>query len=208
MKNVGICLNGKNTLDLQKLSVFLNINNWIAVDGGYHHLSKYNIIPDVFVGDNDSNKLNIDKNVYKILLNQDKDVSDGEYALNYVINNYEYNYIFIIAIIDDTRLEHFIYTLFKFNKKRVVLLTKNNIFFYVNNSCSIKYLPNCDYVSFLALKQCLDLSINNCLYPINHQNVDKMYMSLSNEFLPNKDIQITFLKGQLLVIYSIKNNKS
>lgn len=200
--NIGLSLNGKNDIDLNKLSNKLDIKTWICADGGINHLKAYNKEPKVVLGDFDSsNKL---ENYNVIQFSTDKDLTDGQLALNYIIDNYnDIDNIYVIGIMDDIRIEHFYANLVNFKHNKVKLITKNNLIMYTDSNIDIKYIDNCDYISIFNIGDIKGLNINNAKYNVvNRDIINGNFNGISNEFVNQNDINITLNDGWLMIIYS------
>lgn len=200
--NIGLSLNGKNDIDLNILSSKLSIDTWICADGGINHLKKYNLEPKVVLGDCDSSSELDNYNVIKFCTN--KDLTDGQLALNYILDNYDnIDNIYVIGIMDDIRIEHFYANLVNFKHNKVKLITKNNLIMYTDSNIDIKYIDNCDYISIFNIGDIKGLSINNAKYNVDNIDIiNSNFNGISNEFVNKNDIKITLNNGWLMFIYS------
>lgn len=200
--NIGLSLNGKNDIDLNILSSKLSIDTWICADGGINHLKKYNLEPKVVLGDCDSSSELDNYNVIKFCTN--KDLTDGQLALNYILDNYDnIDNIYVIGIMDDIRIEHFYANLVNFKHNKVKLITKNNLIMYTDSNIDIKYMDNCDYISIFNIGDIKGLSINNAKYNVDNIDIiNSNFNGISNEFVNKNDIKITLNNGWLMIIYS------
>ena len=200
--NIGLSLNGKNDIDLNILSSKLSIDTWICADGGINHLKAYNIEPKVVLGDCDSSTELDNYNV--IQFSTDKDLTDGQLALNYILDNYDnIDNIYVIGIMDDIRIEHFYANLVNFKHNKVKLITKNNLIMYTDSNIDIKYIDNCDYISIFNIGDIKGLSINNAKYNVDNIDIiNSNFNGISNEFVNKNDIKITINNGWLMIIYS------
>lgn len=200
--NIGLSLNGKNDIDLNILSSKLSIDTWICADGGINHLKKYNLEPKVVLGDCDSSSELDNYNVIKFCTN--KDLTDGQLALNYILDNYDnIDNIYVIGIMDDIRIEHFYANLVNFKHNKVKLITKNNLIMYTDSNIDIKYIDNCDYISIFNIGDIKGLSINNAKYNVDNIDIiNSNFNGISNEFVNKNNIKITLNNGWLMIIYS------
>lgn len=200
--NIGLSLNGKNDIDLNILSSKLSIDTWICADGGINHLKKYNLEPKVVLGDCDSSSELDNYNVIKFCTN--KDLTDGQLALNYILDNYDnIDNIYVIGIMDDIRIEHFYANLINFKHNKVKLITKNNLIMYADSNIDIKYIDNCDYISIFNIGDIKGLSINNAKYNVDNIDIiNSNFNGISNEFVNKNDIKIILNNGWLMIIYS------
>ena len=159
--NILLILNGNNIVDIKKLG--LTFDYIVAVDGGYNHCIKQNIIPNEIIGDFDSiNLKNNISNIRCIKLNKDKFYTDGEEALKYIINKFEnINNIFIVGFSDEDRIDHLINNIFfcaKYPSKKIYLIDNKNILFFTNKSIELKYFEFIKYVSFFPITNIKNLT--------------------------------------------------
>lgn len=202
--NIAIALNGSNSINLNLLSEQLNIDNWIAGDGGYNKLQRYNIIPKIVIGDMDS--INNVEEVEQVVYPSNKDVSDGYLALKYCLEHYkEVEHIYIVGVIDDKRLEHFWNNIISLFDNKVVIITNNNLICYTDKDIKLEYIVNCDYISLFSLTDVSNLSIIGAKYEVNKQNYQaNRFLGLSNEFVDEQPITVSLDSGQLVIFYSFK----
>lgn len=203
--NVAIALNGENNIDLKKITEELNITHWIASDGGYRHLLAYDIIPDIIIGDFDSYS-NQPIEIETKQFSSTKDVSDGTLTLEYCLEQYtEVENIYIIGALASARLEHFYNNLISLAHPKVVLLFDHNLVCYTEKSCQLPPLKNCDYISLFSLCDLSELTIEDAKYNVNKQSYHaNECFGLSNEFVNNNPIKLTFKHGMLMIFYSFK----
>ncbi|MEG2521971.1 MAG: thiamine diphosphokinase, partial [Anaerovoracaceae bacterium] len=76
----------------------------IAADGGYDILTSVNIVPNLIVGDLDSNSIEIPKEISSFIVKAEKDETDLDLAINKSIEN-SYEDIIIVGGIGG-RLDH------------------------------------------------------------------------------------------------------
>lgn len=202
--NIAIALNGSNSINLNLLSDQLNIDNWIASDGGYNTLQRYNIIPEIVIGDMDS--INNVEEVEQVVYPSNKDASDGYLALKYCLEHYkEVEHIYIVGVIDDKRLEHFWNNIISLFDNKVVIITNNNLICYTDKDIKLEYIVNCDYISLFSLTDVSNLSIIGAKYEVNKQNYQaNRFLGLSNEFVDEQPITVSLDSGQLVIFYSFK----
>lgn len=180
----------------------------IAIDKGTEVFIENNITPDYVVGDFDSIDAKYLEKVRSFKFSEFpevKDYTDSDIALRQAIklNSSE----IIMLGMTGKRLDHFfgnIGLLKTALKKKIpaYIIDDINTIFLKDESFSIKknYGEN---VSFYALDETVkNLSIENAKYELENYDLDP-FESLcnSNEFL-DKEININFTKGKLLVIYS------
>ncbi|MGL5021364.1 MAG: thiamine diphosphokinase [Mycoplasmatales bacterium] len=201
--NIAICISGNVDFDLNEFTTKYNIHKWIAVDGGYDHLVKYKIKPEILIGDMDSIKSDYN-NVDIIKLETKKFLTDYQIAKQYVLDNYNNPKIHLVGIVGNDRLEHFISNL-RLLDDITTMYTKNNIIFAMcdRQNLSIKK-ENHDFISFLSIEEIKNFNVVGCLYKINNMNLSNdNIVCISNEF--EKD-EITIKKdsGKLMIMLSGK----
>ncbi len=194
--NVLMVLAGEVDLNIEKLIEEKNIEYIIAVDGGYNHLKKENLKPDILIGDFDSVDDFEETNI--ITLDKKKDNTDYEHALNFVNKNLKYEKIFVIGFLSLKRPEHFYANLKNLSEKIE----------YVSSETSIKLLlpgtyeiGNIKYVSFFAQEKVESLTLKGFEYEIKDYllNVNDT-LCISNEVKENGIL--SFKKGKLIVFLS------
>ncbi|MBN1150300.1 thiamine diphosphokinase [candidate division WOR-3 bacterium] len=79
-----ISLSGENTKKTPEVAHASDIV--IASDGGYDKLAIYGIIPDYFIGDNDSSSLEVPEKTKKIIFPSEKDFSDAELSVDFALS--------------------------------------------------------------------------------------------------------------------------
>lgn len=182
----------------------------ICADGGARHLYKYNIVPDMIVGDLDS--LNEEYVGYYEKLDvifhkfpSEKDYTDTELAVEYGIERGATELILLGST--GTRLDHTlanIMLLYKLLNRSIKakIIDDNNEIFIVNNDIKIKKEEN-TYVSFLPIFQdCRGVSMSGFKYITDGVDFELgSTMGISNEVADgNGTIEIK--QGISLVIKS------
>jgi thiamine pyrophosphokinase len=201
--NVGISIAGIVDFDLHDFTNKNKIDKWIAVDGGYDHLLKQNIKCSTLIGDLDSIISSIDSKVDVIKLNPVKAETDFEMACAYVNEKFGDVHIYVVGIIGNDRFEHF-YANLKMLSSNIELHTKNTIFKLIENqqSYTIKYQPNHQFVSFFAKDDISEFSITDAKYILNKYHLTTNDIRcISNEFI-NKDITVNINEGSLIIVLS------
>lgn len=207
MKINDILLVCAGDIDYKLLSEYADkVDYIIAIDGGYSYLKDINIIPNIFIGDFDSNLSKLSSDVPIIKLKTEKDESDTEVALRYALDLCPNN-IFILGA-TGKRLDHFLFNLnilfIALNKANCYIIDSKNRIFLSNSYASVsgKY----KYFSVYPFSDIVEgLTISGAKY-----NVDNICITgtdsytLSNESTDDTDIRIR--KGLILVIESDDTN--
>lgn len=211
MKNkCAIVLNGKieNYSFLKKK--IKSYKTVIAVDGGMNHLKKVKILPDILLGDFDSFDLKrIDKEKIKIKkYKTDKDFTDGEIAIDYIIDK-NIKEVDIYGALGK-RIDHLlgnVHLLEKLllNKITGKIVTYNSVLRMFDDEITIKTkeFDYFDVFSILSYSKVINgLCIKNAKYSLENKTLyRKNTLGISNEFL-KKDIKISINNGICLAILS------
>ncbi len=181
----------------------------ICCDGGYYHCDRYNIEPDVVLGDFDSIDVGTIPSSYNIIkLNPEKDDTDTIYAIRYAIER-GYTSIALIGIMGG-RVDHsfasiqtllFVHSL---KAKAIIYDTSTTAFLLVNGSLT---LPKCknSYLSVFSIEEKAEgVSIKDSKYPLKDATVYNNYpIGVSNEFV-DSPVEISVKKGKLLIMITTK----
>lgn len=174
----------------------------VAIDGGYSYLKKQKIKPNLFIGDNDSNKLAIDKNVKKIILPEEKDDTDSLYAIKTCLklgfDRFEL-YGFLGKEFSHSLAN--IQVLLYLKKKRVEakIIEKNKTYIILHNE-KIK-LKKDGKLTLLSLSNKSKVSLKNLKYPLKKSILSNDFpLGIDNEFI-DKEAEITIHNGYVLLIY-------
>ncbi len=173
----------------------------IACDGGYDYI--YDKKVDVLIGDLDSISINFNKSSLNVIQHKkDKDYTDLDCCIEYAISR-GYN-VDVIGFFGK-RIDHSLTNVFllkKYNDK-VTMIDSDNIVFYKNISFVLKAKKGY-YFSLIPLCDIENLTIKHAKYNLDNTTIEfgKSILN-SNEFV-DKDVDIKFLKGQMLVVYSKK----
>ncbi len=212
MQNEAVIVAGGTINDYDFYKDILKDKFIICADGGIHHLQRLNISPNLFLGDFDSCNFdeikksgiidNSEIKKYKI----EKDATDTHIAIDEAIEK-GYKSITIIGAVG-TRLDHSIANVFLLkymldknvdgkiiNEKNEIFLTDKPIEISPRQGKKLSFIPICDTVKNLTLK--------NLKYPLLNYNL-KMgdTITVSNEFTSENAIA-KFDEGILLVIISV-----
>ncbi|AWZ48715.1 thiamine diphosphokinase [Hathewaya limosa] len=182
----------------------------IASDSGANVTYKYGLCPSIIVGDLDSIKESV-KEYYSnqgckfIKFNPEKDFTDTELAIKEITKK-NIDEIILLGC-TGTRLDHVLANLgllIDYHKKgyKIKLVDDNNEVKVCEKSLSIKGEKG-KLFSVQAFKETVsNLSIRGAKYELENYNLEPgSPLTVSNEFLNDKDIKITFNSGNLLLIY-------
>ena len=193
---------GPNDYDFDHL-YFEEVNEFIiGVDSGLEYLAKLNKPIDLAVGDFDSidpdKYIELKKNCKSVIkLNQDKNMTDLAYALDYIYNNMDYNEIEIYGGISG-RVDHFLANV-NLIKKYEFTMRDDTHFIYMLKKGKYKINNYKKYISFFAIEDCYNLSIRGFKFQINNY-----YLSTNDSLCVSNEGEgeIEFTKGKILVISS------
>ena len=180
----------------------------IAVDGGFNHVNRLGFTPDLILGDFDSSEYDEAlKSKGKIQkYNSDKNATDGEIAIDYVIDN-AFNQVMIVGALGN-RIDHMlsnIYMLEKLSDAAIdakIISYKNEISFLKNKITLHK--DKYKYFSVIAITNKISgLSIKNARYELKAADMKRTdSLGISNEFLDGS-VNIALKKGKAIVIKSL-----
>lgn len=183
----------------------------IGADKGCNVLYKYEIEPNLIVGDFDSGSLEAieyfeRKGVEVRKFNSDKDYTDTHLAYNIAKEMKEVEKIFLLGA-TGTRVDHFLGNIGLFlnseeDSVELEIIDNNNIMFMGKSGDKIKKTEGKN-LSFHALSEVVEkFSIKGAKYELEEYDLKLLEpRAISNEFL-DEDVQIIFEKGRLLVILS------
>ncbi|MEK7543602.1 MAG: thiamine diphosphokinase [Patescibacteria group bacterium] len=182
----------------------------IGVDRGAYWLIKYNIIPDIAIGDFDSvnaSELRFIKQKSKRIEEhpQKKDASDMELAVDHAITIGAKEVIIYGAVGD--RLDHTlanVHLLERLHDKGVVgvIRDENNEVMVVENVLTIKKEARFRYVSVLAITETIEVSLIGFAYNLTHTIIHRgQTLGISNEIRGNV-ATINVHRGKALFIRS------
>lgn len=180
----------------------------IAVDGGLNHILRLEIIPDLILGDFDSSDyqeaLQLRGKIKKY--NSDKSITDGEIAINYVIEK-EFSEAIIFGALGN-RIDHMLSNIYMLEKLSDAgingsIKDNNNEIRFLKDSIVLskgKY----KYFSVIPItSQITGLSIKNARYELHDAVLNRVEsVGISNEFL-NEIVELTLKTGKALIIKSI-----
>lgn len=212
MKRAVIFLNGDRIPKKRILKFVKKTDAVIAADGGVRHALRAGLMPDIVLGDFDSTPRTLQKKLEKKNVNflkfpTDKDQTDSELAVNYVLKN-KFKDILIFGFVGD-RIDHMLATLlFLINHTKSIkisLFTQNQDIFVLKNSDLNLRGEKGQYVSLLPFSKNAKITTTGLKYKLRNQVLELgKTVGVSNEFL-SKKAGVKVIGGKLLVI---KTNKS
>lgn len=199
IKKILIVLAGSVDINLKLLIQEEKINFIVAIDGGYDHLAKLKIKPNILIGDFDSYTGSIEEVDNIICLPTEKDLTDFEYTLNYLNDNFLNTKKYVVGYMDKYRIEHYYANLNLINFDLIYLTKYTAIYCLEPGFYSIRY-PS--YISFFAKENISNFQIKGFKYELdNHELTIHNNLCISNELNKNYGT-IKFTKGKLLVFLS------
>lgn len=186
---------------------FLEDKYIIAVDRGLGYIIDNGIKFDTIIGDFDSldtiySHLLIENKEKVISFNKDKDMTDLELAIIYLIQNGIDNIDIYGGI--GSRLDHTlsnIYMLKKYRQSKITLINENNYIFYLEKDKKIEKSDDYKYISILSTDEKCEFSVSGVKWPLqNHKLEYGSSLTISNEIIDIANIKIH--KGNLFVILS------
>ena len=180
----------------------------IAVDGGFNHVKRLELKPNLILGDFDSSEykmaLESDGEVQKY--SSDKNATDGEIAIDYVIQK-NFDEVMILGALGN-RIDHMLSNIFMLEKLSEAGITgkiigyKNEIVFLRDKLVLSR--GKYKYFSVLAISEMVSgLSIKNSRYDLDYSDLSRVEsLCISNEFL-NETVIISLVKGKAIVIKSL-----
>lgn len=180
----------------------------IAVDGGFNHVNRLSLTPNLILGDFDSSEydeaLKSKSEIHKY--NRDKNSTDGEIAIDYVIQE-GFEKVIIVGALGN-RIDHMLSNIYMLEKLSnagmpgIIKGYKNEIYFLKNEII----LPRgkYKYFSVIAISENISgLSIKNARYELREAKLKRTEsLGISNEFI-DESVSITLKKGKAIVIKSL-----
>lgn len=178
----------------------------ISADGGYLNALKFNIIPNMCLGDFDTITIDINSQCEVVKFPPEKDDTDTMLCIKKAISM-GYTDIYIYGALGG-RFDHSIanvqsmeYSL-QYNVTCHIVDAKNIV--TMQRESSRVYSSNKDfkYLSILSLSESAEVSAEGLKYPLEHTNLVRSFpLGVSNETLVDI-FRITVHSGTILVIYS------
>lgn len=188
-----------------KKAININKDDYIiCADGGYSLAYKEGIIPNVVIGDFDSDKSNINFNGEIISYPSEKDDTDSMLCIKYALEKGFKNIIIAGGI--GGRLDHTIANIqslaYAFEQGAdIKMIDENNIVFILeNNKIEIEKYKGWKLSIFALRPKCKGVSLYNVKYPLDNVILtDSFPLGISNEFKEGK-AKIECTDGRLLII--------
>ncbi len=178
----------------------------IAADSGYESAKKMGVKVDILIGDFDSLKGGLPKDVPEILqVPVKKDLTDTQLAVEKAVEMGA-GEIFIIGSTSG-RLDHTLSTLAILENlwerhKRGYIISGQNRISYIKNTNHIILRSDYKYFSLIATDIAKGVSIEGAVYPLKNKTLDrKLQYAVSNQIEGNAAL-ITVKKGGLFIIES------
>lgn len=182
----------------------------IGVDKGCNVLYKYNINPNLIVGDFDSGDLKVveyfkNTGIEVRKYSTHKDYTDTHLAYNIAKELGDVKKIYLLGA-TGTRFDHSLGNLGLFlnsleDEIYLEIVDDNNIMFIVDKKTTIKNRKN-KVLSFHGLSdEVKNFTIKNAKYELERYNLKLLEpRAICNEFLDGEDVQIDFDSGKILVM--------
>ena len=178
----------------------------IAADSGYESAKKMGVKVDILIGDFDSLKGELPKDVPEILqVPVKKDLTDTQLAVEKAVEMGA-GEIFIIGSTSG-RLDHTLSTLAILENlwerhKRGYIISGQNRITYIKNTNHIILRSDYKYFSLIATDIAKGVSIEGAAYPLKNKTLDrKLQYAVSNQIEGNAAL-VTVKKGGLFIIES------
>lgn len=208
MNNCVIFLNGVIENDEFIKEVINKDDFMIAVDGGFNHINRLGFSPDLILGDFDSSEYNmaLESNGEIHKYSSDKNATDGEIAIDYVIES-DFDEVIIVGALGN-RIDHMLSNIYMLEKLSDAGITgkiisyKNEINFLADEL--VLYRGKYKYFSVLSITDMVSgLSIKNSRYDLKEAELSRWEsLCISNEFL-EETVNISLKKGKAIVIKSL-----
>lgn len=182
----------------------------IGVDKGCNVLYKYNMTPNLIVGDFDSGDLKVveyfkNTGIEVRKYSTHKDYTDTHLAYNIAKELGDVKKIYLLGA-TGTRFDHSLGNLGLFlnsleDEIYLEIVDDNNIMFIVDKKTTIKNRKN-KVLSFHGLSdEVKNFTIKNAKYELERYNLKLLEpRAICNEFLDGEDVQIDFDSGKILVM--------
>lgn len=175
----------------------------ICADGGYDSLFYTNIVPNVVIGDFDSLKSSIPKDIKNIRYPVNKDKTDLEICIDYAVSN-GCDCIFLLGVLGG-RFDHTVGALnsllYAYEKKCEPMILSADTRVYITGDEIV--IPREDF-SHISLIPCTDkvsgVTVSGLKYRLKNADIyKKSSLGISNEFYNNEAV-IKVGQGVLYVI--------
>ncbi len=191
-----------------KDSFFRDFDEIVCVDGGYNSIKLYGISPTFLIGDLDSVKINKSElsETCNVIIKDNQDESDLEFAIKYVIKNV--NNVDEITIINATglRLDHTINNIILLKSIPNEIITKivseNEELYLIRDNITLNNVLD-KTLSILPITDIKNIKTQGLKWELNNIDIDFGFVGgISNICLKNK-IKISLESGEALIILNI-----
>ncbi|MFN4219580.1 MAG: thiamine diphosphokinase [bacterium] len=194
--------NGK-VYHLSELRSYLKPHVIVAVNGGTNKALKNKVIPDIVIGDTDSLQKNLKTKLKIIKYPKDKDQSDIDLAISFILSNYSDFSLYCFGIIGN-RVDHTlanIQSVTKVNERglKTIIIESKETIFPLTEGQSINNITNNARVSILSLSDFSEVEIQGLKYSGNYQFPFLSSLGISNYVTSEKN-KILCWKGKIIVI--------
>lgn len=179
----------------------------IAVDGGYDHIKKIGIKPNLLIGDFDSIKI-IPDNIKKIILPAEKDFTDTFAAIQKGISEGLKNFHMHGCV--GKRIEHTLANIqllsyLSEKKLRGYLYGKDFVITSITNDKILFDKKQKGYISiFSHTEKSFGINISELKYELKNAVIsNKFPLGISNEFI-QKDSVVSVKNGTLIIVYKTR----
>lgn len=180
----------------------------IGVDGGAKLLIDNGYHLDFAIGDFDSVTVQQAKQV--IVLPAEKDETDLEYALHYVIEHYsteDISEVVVFGALNGNRLDHTLCNVWLCHDERLngvlhklKLVDDNNTMqFLLSGEHIITKEADKRYLSFISVEPIQHLTLKKVKYPLENVSITRPIAYISNEFLA-EEMTVSFASGKMIVL--------
>lgn len=188
----------------------LSYDMLVGVDGGAKRLVEAGYTLDWAIGDFDS--VNPPNSKQSVILPCEKDDTDLQYALHYILNatvREPVEQVYILGALGGGRLDHLICNLWlvyqdrfaKWIDKLMFIEKENTITFFHPGTYTLHKENNKKYLSFIGMTPLQALSLQEVKYTLDRANYHTPVSLISNEFLHTK-MTFSFEEGLMCVIQS------
>jgi thiamine pyrophosphokinase len=208
-KSAVLFANGEFNISEKIMEIIDQAEFLMAVDGGYNHMERLGLTPDVIVGDLDS--INLDdtnelenKGIEIKKYPVHKDETDLELAVDHILNS-GYEKINILGATGG-RTDHFLGTILlfsnpKYQDKEIKIWTDQEEIFYCKNDQAITGNQG-DLISLIPISdQVMGISTQGLLYPLKNEPLVRWKSRGISNRMSEFDVKIHFKAGSLLCIH-------
>lgn len=198
---------GPNTYDLNRLYIEEADEFIVGVDSGLAYLVENSLRIDLAIGDFDSLSPELLEKVMAssakvIRLGKAKSMTDLAFAIDYLYNSMDYDKVEVYGGLGG-RIDH-LQANINLLKRYDLSFRDDNHHIYVLAKGRYKIDNFHTYISFFALEDCFNLSLEGFKYELNNY-----FLSTSDSLCVsnNGSGTVSFSKGRLMVIESKDNNR-